>query len=57
MTDDEVKIHYDAMVKMFGIGLPSPIHEPKRFAYYVKMYWYALDQQMRKDKNESGIVN
>lgn len=34
---EEVKKHIEEMHKMFG-DLPDPKHEPKRFAYYVKLY-------------------
>ena len=28
------------LVEMFGDKLPNPIHEPVRFAYYIKLYNY-----------------
>jgi hypothetical protein len=40
MTDDEVLQAYDEMLKEWGDKLPNPIHEPIRFAYYVRMYKY-----------------
>lgn len=40
LTDEEVMIVYEDMQKYFGHPLPDPIHEPIRFAYYVKLYKY-----------------
>lgn len=37
MTDEELQKTIEAMEERLGI-LPSPIHEPKRFAWYVKLY-------------------
>ena len=37
MTDEEVLRKYAEMERIFG-QLPSPIHYPKQFAYYVKLY-------------------
>jgi hypothetical protein len=39
MTEEEVEIMYAEMEKYFGV-LPSVDHEPKRFAYYVKLFKY-----------------
>lgn len=47
-------MHYDTigreLVEMFGDKLPDPIHEPIRFAYYVKLYFYekALNNEPRR---------
>lgn len=38
MTDEEVLHQYNKMVEVFGDQLPHPVHEPIRFAYYVKLY-------------------
>jgi len=37
MTDEEVLQHYDNMVEIYGT-LPDPDHEPRQFAYLVKLY-------------------
>jgi hypothetical protein len=37
MTNEEIINHYNRMVEIYGT-LPDPDHEPKRFAYYVKLY-------------------
>jgi hypothetical protein len=39
MTDQEVLYHYNRMVEIFN-DLPDPDHEPRRFAFYVKLYKY-----------------
>ena len=39
MSDEEVILIYTEMGDMFGV-LPSHIHEPKQFAYLVKLYKY-----------------
>ena len=39
MTDEEILKFVDEMEEHFGT-LPSPEHEPKRFAWYVKMFKY-----------------
>jgi hypothetical protein len=43
MTDDEVKIVVEEMERMFG-ALPSPEHEPIRFAYLVKLYRFYVER-------------
>ena len=37
MSNEEVLHHYQRMVQIYGT-LPDPDHEPKQFAYYVKLY-------------------
>ena len=37
MNDTEVLHHYQRMVEIYG-SLPDPVHEPKQFAYFVKIY-------------------
>jgi len=39
MTDEQVVTAIQEMREMFGT-LPSPEHEPIRFAHYVKLYQY-----------------
>ena len=41
MTKEELDKMLDDMYAHYG-ELPSPEHEPKRFAYYVKMFKYYL---------------
>ena len=38
INDDQANQLYDVMYQIFGNNLPHPITEPKRFAYYVKLY-------------------
>jgi hypothetical protein len=37
MTDDELIYHYNRMVEIYGT-LPDLDQEPKRFAYFVRLY-------------------
>lgn len=39
MTNDEIVRLWNEMIECFG-SLPSPIHEPQQFAYYVKLFKY-----------------
>jgi hypothetical protein len=39
MTEQEIENVLNEMYSYFG-NLPSPEHEPKRFAYYVKLFKY-----------------
>lgn len=43
MTDEEVTIVVEEMEKMLG-ALPSPEHEPIRFAHYVKLYKFYIER-------------
>jgi len=38
MTDQEILYHLNRMIEIYGDDLPNPEQEPKRFAYYVKLY-------------------
>ena len=40
MTDSEVLELYEEMKKIYGENLPDPEHEPRQFAYFVKLYKY-----------------
>jgi hypothetical protein len=44
MTDDEVLKMYNEMLEYFGT-LPNPEQEPRRFAYYVKLYRYYKERK------------
>lgn len=37
MTTEEVLHHYSRMLEIYEV-LPDPDHEPKQFAYFVKLY-------------------
>jgi hypothetical protein len=39
MSDEEIEKALDEMRSMFG-ELPNPEHEPRRFAWYVKLWKY-----------------
>jgi hypothetical protein len=43
MTEDEIRLALESMEKEFG-KLPNPEHEPRRFAYYVKLWRYAHEK-------------
>jgi hypothetical protein len=40
MTDDEVLAFYNELVEWYGTALANFEHEPKQFAYQVKLYKY-----------------
>jgi hypothetical protein len=52
MTDEELHKTMDHMEKVFD-EVPNPIHEPTRFAFYVKLYRYYYDPQ-RSNQSASG---
>jgi len=39
MTENEAELYYERMLNYFGT-LPHFEREPKRFAYYVRLYKY-----------------
>ncbi len=39
MTDQELQETLNKMERLFS-DLPNPLHEPVRFAFYVKLYKY-----------------
>jgi len=47
MTDQDAIDIYNRMVKEFG-KMPSPIHEPMSFKYYVKLYRYLTEYPEQK---------
>ena len=42
MSEAELEFHWDNMTRAFGYNMPNPDHEPRRFAYYVRLYKYIL---------------
>jgi hypothetical protein len=40
MTDDEVLALYNELVEWYGTSLANFEHEPRRFAFQVKLYRY-----------------
>ena len=40
LSDEQLEQALDEMNTIFGGNLPSPEHEPRRFAHYVKLYRY-----------------
>jgi hypothetical protein len=44
MSDDDILKFVTEMEEFYG-SLPSPIHEPIRFAHYIKMYRYYRERQ------------
>lgn len=40
MTDEEVMQKYKELEEWYGDSLANPEHEPRRFAYQVKVYEY-----------------
>jgi hypothetical protein len=44
MSDEEIM----AFLEHYNHNIPDPIHEPKRFAMFVKMWRYYNDTQQNK---------
>jgi hypothetical protein len=44
LKDEEIIQRLDEMYERLG-PLPNPIHEPKRFAWFVKLYNYYKQRQ------------
>lgn len=40
MTDQEIEAIANHMREVFGDKVPSPLHYPKMFDYYLKLYIY-----------------
>lgn len=40
MTDKEIESIANHMREVFGDRIPSPLHHPKMFDYYLKLYVY-----------------
>jgi hypothetical protein len=40
MTNEEIEKFGKELVEHYGDKLPNPIHEPIRFAYYIKLFKY-----------------
>lgn len=45
MTDQEVLDFYNELVEHYGDSLPNFEHEPRQFAYCVKLYKYLKGRQ------------
>ena len=43
VSEAELEHHWNTMLNLFG-SLPHPEHEPRRFAYYVRLYKYLLNK-------------
>ena len=46
MDNEEVQRKFNQLVERYGDDLPSPIQEPRRFEYYVKLHTW--DEQLQK---------
>lgn len=44
MTAEDIEKLYDELVKHYGDKLANFEHEPRRFAYQIKMYQYYKDK-------------
>ena len=42
MTEHEAELIYNDLVQLFGDRLPNYEREPRRFAYYVKIYKHLI---------------
>ena len=55
MTEEEVLKQYNEMVEMFG-ELPNFEQEPRRFAYYVKLYRYYKERRSgQENTGQNGM--
>ena len=44
MTPEQLEKVGQELIEMFGNNLPNDIHEPIRFAYYVRLYRYVKEK-------------
>lgn len=42
MTEQQAELIYNDLVQLFGSRLPNFEREPRRFAYYVKIYKHLI---------------
>jgi len=50
MTNEEALKLYERMLEVYGEHLPHPVHEPIRFAYYVRIFKrYHKDESNTKE--------
>ena len=49
MIDEEIQ----AFLKHYSYNVPDPIHEPKRFGMFVKMWRYYNDTQQNNSANST----
>ena len=54
MTDDQVLNFYAELVRHYGSALPSFEHEPRQFAYYVKLYRYTKEKHEQDTADTRG---
>lgn len=40
ITDEEIMVVWNDMVRIHGDSLPDPIHCPNQFGYLLKLYYY-----------------
>ncbi len=40
MSDTEIELIANQMREVFGDNIPSPLHQPAVFNYYLKLYVY-----------------
>lgn len=40
MSEKEILEFYNDMCEHYGDSMPNPEHEPRRFAFYVKLFKY-----------------
>jgi hypothetical protein len=45
VTDEQLELALNEMQERYG-ELPNPLHEPKRFQYYVNMYKYEKTREL-----------
>jgi len=52
MTYEEFVENFDEIIKLYP-NLPNPKHEPKKFAYYLKLYEWGkhIKEQSEEEQN------
>jgi hypothetical protein len=50
MTSEELEKIGQELVEMYGDNLPNHLHEPIRFAYYVKLYRYVKEKDEQRTR-------
>lgn len=48
MTEQEAELIYNDLVNLFGDRLPNFEREPRRFAYYIKIYKHLVKLYQEK---------
>lgn len=47
LSDDEIKEIWMELVSYYGDSLPDPIHSPRTFKYYLKLYLHRKNNKKK----------